>query len=256
MYSVAGTTVKVYSEEEKQSGAHAGRWTWTSAPGRNALVMFLPGHTAACRAQNCNLESFSLTTLSSISLLLVRQHAGEVNVSLFAVGLCCRHAAKAVADRRQSLPPPTTAGPAAPPAAAAPHGFGSAFLDPGVSVVRQLANLAAHRKTRNRAALAPAGVAELLASAFKPGRQDGPPPNCARTAHPDPADEHGEPSLGPAQDPGGVGAAGVQSLRENDSQVYASNPPSRAVFPLAVVPEAAWVGHLGARLLLCPDHNV
>src|SRR6516225_4514305 len=62
--------------------------------------------------------------------------------------------------------------------------------------------------------------------------------------------------LGPAQDPGGVGAAGVQSLRENDSQVYASNPPSRAVFPLAVIPEAACVGHLGVRLLLCPDHNV
>src|SRR5215831_14376452 len=131
--------------------------------------------SATCRAQNCNLESFSLTTLSSISLLLVRQHAGEVNVSLFAVGLCCRHAAKAVADRRQSLPPPTTAGPAAPQAAAAPHGFGPTFLDPGVSVVRQLANLSAHRKTRNRAALAPAGVAELLASAFKPERQDGPP---------------------------------------------------------------------------------
>src|SRR5262249_22760668 len=70
------------------------------------------------------------------------------------------------------------------------------------------------------------------------------------------ADDHGEPGLGPAQDPGGVGAAGVQSLRENDSQVYASNRPSRAVFPLAVVPEAACVGHLGVRLLLCPDHNV
>ena len=27
-------------------------------------------------------------------------------------------------------------------------------------------------------------------------RQDGPPPNCARTAHPDPADDHGEPSFG------------------------------------------------------------
>jgi hypothetical protein len=57
-------------------------------------------------------------------------------------------------------------------------------------------------------------------------------------------------------DPGGVGAAGVQSLRENDSQVYASKPPSRALFPLAVIPEAACVGHLGVRLLLCPDHNV
>src|SRR6516225_11913254 len=105
-----------------------------------------------------------------------------------------------------------------PQAAAAPHGCGPAFLDSGVSVVRQLSNLSAHRKARNRAALAPAGVAELLASAFKPERQDGPPPNCARTAHPDPADDHGEPSLGPVKDPGGVGAAGVQSLRKNDVQ--------------------------------------
>src|SRR5215472_71139 len=87
-------------------------------------------------------------------------------------------------------------------------------------------------------------------------RKPRPRLNCARTAHPDPADDHGEPGLGPAQDPGGVGAAGVQSLRENDSQVYASNPPSRAVFPLAVIPEAACVGHLGVRLFLCPDHNV
>jgi len=54
---------------------------------------------------------------------------------------------KAVADRRQSLPPPPTAGPTAPQAAAAPHGFGPAFLDSGLSVVRQLANLSAHRKT-------------------------------------------------------------------------------------------------------------
>src|SRR5215831_5236266 len=30
----------------------------------------------------------------------------------------------------------------------------------------------------------------------------------------------------------------------------------RAVFPLAVIPEAACVGHLGVRLFLCPDHNV
>ena len=51
-------------------------------------------------------KAFSLTTLSNISLLLVRQHAGEVNVSLFAVGLCCRDAAKAVVDNlclRQQL---------------------------------------------------------------------------------------------------------------------------------------------------------
>jgi hypothetical protein len=56
-----------------------------------------------------------------------------VNVSLFAVGYCCRHAAKGVADGRQSLSPP------------------------------RLGNLSAHRKTRNRAALAPSGVADLLA---------------------------------------------------------------------------------------------
>ena len=40
------------------------------------------------------------------------------------------------------------------------------------SVVQRLANVFAHRKTRNGAAVAPAGVAELLASAFKPERQD------------------------------------------------------------------------------------
>jgi hypothetical protein len=68
-----------------------------------------------------------------------------------------------------------------------------------------------------------------LASAFKPQREDGPPPNCTRTAHPDPADDDGEPSMGSAEDPCGVGAAGVHSLRENDSQVYASNPSSRWV---------------------------
>src|SRR5215470_7404764 len=159
-----------------------------------------------------------------MSLLLVRQHAGEVNVSLVAVGHCCRDAAKAVADCRQSLSPPTAAGPAAPQTAAAPQGCGSAFLDSGVSVVCRLANLSAHRKIRNRAALAPSRVADVLASALTPERQDGPPPNCARTAQPDPADGHGERSLGPAKNPGGVGAAGVRSLRENDSQVYASKP--------------------------------
>jgi len=143
-----------------------------------------------------------------------------------------------------------------PQAAAAPHGCGPAFLDSGVSVVRQLANLSAHRKARNRAALAPAGVAELLAPAFRPERQDGPPPKSAGTSDPHPPDEHGESTQGSAEDPGGVGAAGVQSLGENDNQVCASIPPSRAVFALAVIPEAACVGHLGVRLLLCSDHNV
>jgi hypothetical protein len=143
-----------------------------------------------------------------------------VNVSLVAVGHCCRHAAKGVADRRQPLPPPTAAGPAALQAAAAPRGSGPAFLDSGVSVLRRLADLSAHRKTRNPAALAPSGVADVLASAFKSE------------------------------------TAGVQSLRENDSQVYASNPSSRAVFPLAAAPEAARFNRLGVRFLLRPDHHV
>jgi hypothetical protein len=43
---------------------------------------------------------------------------------------------------------------------------------------------------------------------------------------------------------------------QNDSQVYASKPSSQAVFPLAVISEAACVGRLGVRLLLRPDHNV
>ena len=172
--------------------------------------------------------------------------------SLFAVGLCCRDAAKAVADRRQSLSAPTTAGPAAPQAAAAPHGFGPAFLDPAyrwfvswetsLLIVKAETVLRWHRQ----------GWRSYWRRRSSRRGKTGRPP----IAHPDPADEHGEPSVGPAKDPGGVGAAGVQSLRENDSQVYASNPPSRAVFPLAVIPEAAYVGHLRVRLLLRPDHNV
>jgi hypothetical protein len=125
-----------------------------------------------------------------------------VNVSRFTVGHCCRLAAKGIADRRQSLSPPAAACPAAPHAAAAPS-----RIRTGVSGFWRIggpsaANLSAHRKTRNRAALAPSGVADV--SAFKPEREDGPLPDCTGTAHPDPADDHGEPSLGSAEDPGGV----------------------------------------------------
>src|SRR5215468_8046382 len=114
-------------------------------------------------------KAFSLTTLSNISLLLVRQHAGEVNVSLFAVGLCCRDAAKAVVDnlclrqqllvlqRRQPRP-----------------GLTDSDRRFWILAYRWFSGWRtfAHRKTRNCAAVAPAGVAELLASAFKPERQD------------------------------------------------------------------------------------
>jgi hypothetical protein len=45
-------------------------------------------------------DFFALTTLNGNSLLLVRQQAGEVNVSLFAVGDCCGCPTKGAADRR------------------------------------------------------------------------------------------------------------------------------------------------------------
>jgi Integrase core domain len=59
--------------------------------------------------------------------------------------------------------------------------------------------------------------------------------------------------LGSAQDPGGAGAAWVQSFGKNGRQVYATNPSSRAVHHLAVIPEA---GDLGVRFLLRPNHHV
>ena len=111
-------------------------------------------------------------------------------------------------------------------------------------------------ETRNRAALAPPGVADVLAPTFAPQSEDRPPSNCAGITGPDPAHEHGEPTLGAAEDPGGAGEAWFQGLGQNHSQVYAPNPSSRAVLPLAVIPEAARIGRLGVRLLLCPDHNL
>src|SRR6516225_9905023 len=63
-------------------------------------------------------------------------------------------------------------------------------------------------------------------------------------------------SLGSAQDPGGACAAWVQSFGQNGRQVYATNPSSRAVHRLAVIPEAERVGDLGVRLLLCPNDHV
>src|SRR5262245_18889716 len=181
---------------------------------------------------------------------------GEVNVSLFAVGDCCGCPTKGVADRRQSLPQATAAGPAPTQTTATPRGWRPAFLGSGVSEVRWVANLCAHCETRHRAALAPSGVADVLVPALKSQREAWAPPDCPGAADPDPSHDHGEPSLGPAQDPGGVGAARVQSFGENSRQVYASRLSPRAFFPLAVIPEAARVGYLGVRLLLCPDHNV
>src|SRR5262245_41572598 len=116
-----------------------------------------------------------------------------------------------------------------------------------MSVVRWLANLCAHCETRNRVGLAPSRVADLLAPAFKSQGEDGQAANCTRTTRLDPAHGNREPTLGPAEDSGGIGAAGVQSFGQNHSQVYASNPSSRAVIPLAAVPEAARVNCLGVR---------
>jgi len=113
---------------------------------------------------------------------------------------------------------------------------------------RWLAHLTPHRKARNGAAVAPPGLAHVLASAFTPQREDRPPPNCAGTSDPHPLDDYGEPTLGSAEDPGGACEAWVQGFSQNSRQVYATNPSSRAIFPLAVIPEADRLGDLGVRL--------
>src|SRR5262249_48971204 len=104
----------------------------------------------ACRAQNCSLESLFLDDAEQHQPPACPTTCGRGQ--RFAV--CCGPLLPRCGQGccRQSLPPPTTAGPAAPPAAAGPHGFGPAFLDSGVSLVLQLANVFAHRKTRNGAA--------------------------------------------------------------------------------------------------------
>ena len=125
-----------------------------------------------------------------------------------------------------------------------------------MSVVQRLANLSPRCKARNGAALAPTGLAHVLAPAFTPHREARPPLNCGGTSDPHPPDDHGEPTLGSAQDPGGACEAWVQSFGQNGRQVYATNPSSRAVHRLAVIPEAERVGDLGVRLLLCPNDHV
>jgi hypothetical protein len=82
------------------------------------------------------------------------------------------------------------------------------------------------------------------------------PPDCAGATDPHPAHDHREPTLGSAADSGGAGKARLQSFGENGCQVYASNPSSRTIFPLAVIPEAVRIDRVGVRLLLCPDHHV
>src|SRR5262249_62024001 len=65
-----------------------------------------------------------------------------------------------------------------------------------------------------------------------------------------------QPTLGSAEDPGGAGEAWIQTFSQNSRQVYATNPSSRAIFPLAVIPEAARLGDLGVRLLLRPNDHI
>src|SRR5262245_37814088 len=48
-----------------------------------------------------------------------------------------------------------------------------------LALVQRLANLSPRCKARNGAALAPTGVAHVLAPAFTPHRAARPPPNCA-----------------------------------------------------------------------------
>src|SRR5215475_5158021 len=96
----------------------------------------------------------------------------------------------------------------------------------------------------------------VLAPAFTPHRAARPPPNCGGTSDPHPPNDHGEPTLWSAEDPGGAGEAWLQGFSQNSRQVYATNPSSRAIVPLAVIPEAARLGDLGVRLLLHPNDHV
>src|SRR5262245_65808548 len=89
-----------------------------------------------------------------------------------------------------------------------------------------------------------------------PHRAARPPPNCAGTAYTYPPHDHGEPTLGSAEDPGGGGQAWVQSFSQNSRQVYATNPSSRAIFSLAIIAEAAWLGDLGVGVVLRPSDHV
>src|SRR5215467_1687475 len=56
--------------------------------------------------------------------------------------------------------------------------------------------------------------------------------------------------------PSGAGEAWIESFSQNSRQVYATNPSSWAILPLAVIPEAARLGDLGVRLLLHPNDHV
>jgi hypothetical protein len=151
------------------------------------------------------------------------------------------------------LPPLAAVGLATPEATAAPHGCGPALLDTGMSVVCRLVTHSAHCETRNCSPLAPTWVAGVLAPAFTSQRQDGPPPDCAGAADPDPAHDHREPTLGSAADSGRTDEAWVQSFCQNGRQVYASKPSSGAVLLMAVIPDAARIDHLGVRFLLRPN---
>jgi IstB-like ATP binding protein len=103
-----------------------------------------------------------------------------------------------------------------------------------VSLVQRLANLSPRCKAGNGAALAPPGLAHVLAPAFTPHhRAARPPPNCGGTSDPYPPNDHGKSTLGSAEDPGGAGAPWVQCFGENSRQVYATNRSSRPILPLA-----------------------
>ena len=124
--------------------------------------------------------------LDGINLLLVEQLRGRRNASLFAVGDRGGRSTKDPANRRQSLPPATAFGPEAPKATATAERCGPTFLGSGVSLVPWLAKLCAHRETRNRSALAPSRVADILAPALKLQSEDGPLPNRTGAADLDP----------------------------------------------------------------------
>jgi hypothetical protein len=143
----------------------------------------------------------------------------------------------------------------APRTTATHQGCGPAFLVPGVPAVRPFAKLRAYCETRNRAVLAPGGLAPIGAgvqaalggqAAAQFRWNCGPLFRCMAT----------ENGLSGQRRIRGALEARVQNFSQNGRQVYATKPSWRAVHHLAVVPKAERVGDLGVRLLLRPDDHV
>ena len=169
------------------------------------------------------------------------------------VGDCSLFQAAGVLGGGEHLPATATAGARAPTASASNSRRRPALLGVGVPLVRRLAKVLVDRETRDGIGVAPPGLAGLLASAFKMGREGRPPPNRARVTRPHSAHGVRESPMGPTADPSGAGKAWFPGLCADHRKVYASSVGWGAISELASVPQATSGGDLGLRLPLRAD---